>query len=421
MNMFKPLIVASLVLECLAVSAVAETEEDPSPTAKPVKVAVVEKNGSARSYTYPAIVLPSKEVDVSFRVGGYIEFLPIRAAGFVKKGDIVARLDTRDFQSQVKLLESQVDMAEAQLAALLAGARPEEVAILEAAKDAARANLDQSLEQFEREQALVARGVISQAQFEQVQSNLKVARANMSAASQELDMAIAGGRHEDIVASKANIRGLNQQLKTANDNLDDATLRAPFDGIIARRDVDEHAIIQAGQPVALLQEISTVHVVFDVPASDISELAAGARAGAYTEAAFAPLPHDHFPAKLVEFSTQAQPGTQTYNARAAVEVPQGTTILPGMVAELTTSYTLADSDFTSIPMAALASQANGDPFVWLVESEASTVSKQTVVLGESMGERVVVVDGLDAGDVVVSAGTGQLHEGMLVQPLSEED
>ena len=104
-------------------------------------------------------ILAAQEAEVSFRVGGQVIDLPIRGAMDVVAGDLLARIDPRDYASQVAGLESQRDQEIAQLSALKSGARAEEIAALEAAVEAAAAQLDQAREQAEGTRELTERGV----------------------------------------------------------------------------------------------------------------------------------------------------------------------------------------------------------------------------------------------------------------------
>lgn len=108
-------------------------------TPRPAKVATVTASDTVISRKYPAVVLPSQEIELSFKVSGQIIDLPIRAASNVSAGDTIAQIDTRDFENQISQLQSSRDQATAQLDALQAGARPEEISALEAAVASAQA------------------------------------------------------------------------------------------------------------------------------------------------------------------------------------------------------------------------------------------------------------------------------------------
>lgn len=383
---------------------------------RPAKVFTVQPSSSELRRAYPAIVLPSSEVELSFRVSGRVIDLPVRAAVQVAEGDLIAALDPRDFETQIAQLESQIDQAVAQLAALRSGAREEEIAALEAAVFSAEAQLEQARDQEARTRELVERGVATSAQLEQDEASLRVAEANLRAQTEQLRIGRAGGRAEDIAASEAAIRGLEAQLKIARDNLEDATLEAPFAGVIARRDIENFTNIQAGQSIALLQALSVVHLAFDVPGPDVTALSANGTENIRNEVTFDALPDMVFPGEVVEFSVQADAATQTYRGRVAVAVPEDALILPGMVGRVISSAA-GQQEALMIPMTAVAASPSGDAFVWRVGT-GNTVSEHPVALGDMRGDMVAVTDGLAPGDTIVSAGVSRLINGMTIRPVT---
>jgi len=331
-------------------------------------------------------------------------------------GDVIAQIDTRDFENQIAQLQSSRDQASAQLDALAAGARAEEIAALEAAVASAQAQVDQTVDALERAETLLERGVSTLAQVEGAQAEARVAQANLRAQEEQLRIGEIGGRPEEIAAAEAVVRGIDAQIEVARDNLSDATLTAPFDGIIARRDIENFANVSAGQSVALLQRLQVVHLAFDIPSFDVTELTRNGPNGITNIATFSAIPGEEFETELVEFSVQADSATQTYRGRVSVTVPEGAVILPGMVANVISS-TQGSGATVSAPLSAIAAEPNGDTFVWLVDGEGA-VSARPVTLGEASGENVVIADGLNDGDVIVSAGVSEIIDGMTIRPIT---
>lgn len=384
-------------------------------TVRPAKVAVVQSSETVFERRYPAIVQPSAEAVLSFRVSGRVVELPVKASAKVKEGDVIAKLDPRDFETQIAQLESQRDQALSQLNALRSGARAEEIVALEAGIDAIGAQVDQAREQADRSRQLFEKDLVASAQLEADQTALRVAEAELRAKLEELTIARSGGRKEEVESAEAALRGLESQIQNARDNLADATLRAPFDGIIARRDIDNFTNIQAGQDIVLLQRLETVHLEFDVPGQDVVRFAGFDPTSTVTLAA---APDAILDAQLVEFSTQADAATQTYRGHVSVTVPAGTAILPGMVG--TVFVTIAESPTAglTIPLNAVGANTDGSPFVWIV-GDGNKVSKSAVTLGDVSGDSVTVTDGVSAGDTVVTAGVTQIRDGMQIRPITK--
>lgn len=390
--------------------------QDTSSLVRPAMISTVQQTDAAFARTYPAIVRPSQEAELSFRVSGRIIELPVRAPDQISQGDVIAQLDPRDFEAQVSQLQGQLDQGNAQLQAIRSGARDEEVAALEAAVEAAAAQADQARDQVERTTQLAERGVVSTAQLDQEEASLRVAEAQLRSTREELSIGTSGGRAEDVAAAEAALRVLESQLQAAQDNLDDATLRAPFDGFIARRDVENFTNIQAGQDIVLIQKLSTVHLAFDVPGPDVTTFAVSD--DNQLEVVFNALPNERFTAEMVEFSIEADTATQTYRGRVAVQLPELTPIFPGMVASVFASTQLNGPQSLSIPLSAVAALADGSPAAWIVDPSDNSVHRVSVTLGDVSGPNVEVREGLSAGDSVVSAGVTRLEEGMTIRPIT---
>jgi len=403
--------IVALAISLLASTAMAQD------VVRPAKVFTVAEQSANVTRRYPGIVLPSQEVELSFRISGNLVELPIRGAQEVVAGDIIAQLDTRDFKTQAAQLQSSIDQAQAQLDALRAGARPQEIAALEAAVDAARAQLAQAQDQVVRSRALAERGTIAGATLDDDEAALRVAQADVRAREEDLSLSLEGARAEDIAASEAALRGLEAQLETVENNIEDATLRAPFDGIIARRDVENFTNVQAGQTIVLHQALSVIHVSFDVPAPDVTELAANGPEAITNRVMLNALPGQIFDAEIVEFSVQADSATQTYRGRVAVEVPETALILPGMVATVIATAPGTRPSLL-VPLTAVAAASDGAPKVWIVD-EAGQVSERGVTVGEIDGTFVEVLDGLQPGDTIVSAGVTALRAGMTIRPVDK--
>ncbi len=416
MTMHSPFFVVLATAFLFTMSATAQEQDTPSPV-RPALVATAETIAESAARGYPAVVYPSHETEVSFRVSGQMIELPIRASMEVAEGDILARLDPRDFENAVVQLESQIDQAVAQLSALRSGARSEEIAALEASVAAAEAQVVQLTEQLRRSQELATRGVVSTARVEQDQAALSVAEADLRSRQEQLSIGLAGGRAEEIDAAEAAIRGLRAQLQVAEDNLADTVLRAPFDGFIALRHVENFTNIQAGQPIALVQGLSVVDLVFDIPGPDVVHFA-GVDDFSIT-VSFDALPGRSYDAELIELATQAERSTQTYRGRVAVAVPDTDFVLPGMIGRVEAYANGGQAETVTIPLTALGADPQGQPVVWLHDPATNTVARRSVTAGAVTGTRIVILEGVPAGASVVTAGLSALQEGMEIRPITE--
>ena len=421
MDIFRNIKYVSLIATLSAVLAGCNNSEDSANATKPdpirpLKVVTVDLTNTIIEKTYSAVVLPAQEVELSFRVSGKLVELPIRGGANVKEGDVIAQLDKRDFEAEITRLTSQLDQANAQMTALTSGARAEDVAALEASVAAVEAQVTAARDQLDRSEKLFKQKIVAKAKVEGDQTSLRVAEAELEAKKQELIKGKAGARAEDVAAQEAVIKGLQSNLKSLNDNLSDATLRAPFDGIIATRKVENFSNIQAKESIATLQALSTPNLIFDVPGPDVAVFAKIETLG--LKVILDSIPGREFVAKRSEFSTQADAATQTYRGRVSIENPEADPILPGMTGALTVSAEQNSVAKLMVPLASVVSGADGSPFVWLVSQDTNKIAKNSVTIGSAVGSTIEVKSGLTKGDMIAVAGLSALQEDMLVKPVT---
>lgn len=255
----------------------------------------------------------------------------------------------------------------------------------------ARAESLAAEQQFERYKALYARKQVSKADFDKFRSTRDVAKA---------------------------------QEKAARDALDDTYLKAPFNGVVARRYVENFQDIRAKEPVVSLQDISEVEILVAVP----EILMAGVRTvGAEVGyAQFAAAPGEKFPVTLKEYATEADPQTQTFQVTLLMSQPDTLNVLPGMTATVTrTTPDQPDSIETvsgvTVPAIAVFADENGESQVWIVDQsdKGMTVRPRRVSTGQLTGrEGIEIVEGLVPGETIAVSGVTHLREGMAVRPMT---
>ena len=127
----------------------------------------------------------------------------------------------------------------------------------------------------------------------------------------------------------------------ANIQLEDTTLRAPYDGVIAQRFVEEQQNVRAKEPVVRFQDVDEIDIAVDVPET---VMAADIRSADIVQmfAKFSGAPGLQFPVQIREIAQAADPTTQTFQVRVAMKSPPDINVLPGMTATVTVTYRRAD-------------------------------------------------------------------------------
>ena len=384
---------------------------------RPVKTLLVSVGEDSATRTFPGKVEASKQVELTFQVPGLLVSLPVREGQKVSQNDVIAQLRQEDFQARLAALRGQLDRARADLQAAQAGARPEERQRLEAQVRSAEASLANARAEFSRATQLLRSRTISRVEFERAETTYQVAQENLESARQTLEQS-AVGREEDILAREAEVRGLEGRVVEANLQLADSTLRAPYDGVIAQRFVEQGQNVRAKQPVVKFQDIAEIDIAVDIPESVMAEIRSADIVQLVAE--FSAAPGRRFPVHIKEVAQRADPVTQTFSIRVAMLVPEGVNLLPGMTASVAMTYRRAAvlGGRILVPVSAVFQQTTGQQVAWVLGPD-QTVTSRPVKTGQAKGAQIEIVEGLLPGDRIAVAGVTFLREGMKVRDLGD--
>src|SRR5262245_54381155 len=402
----------------LLVAFACSPPDTPSPdVVRPVKTMVVAAGEEPHVRTFPGKVKAAKKAELAFQVSGLLTNLPVKEGQRVAKGEVIAQLRQDEFQARLKALQGQLDQARATLRALQAGERPEERLRRESQVRATEARLANARADLDRLNRAQLRLSVTRSEVDSAETAYRVAQEEHTAAVQLLEKGTIG-REEDIEANKAQVRGLGARVVEAELQVNDSTLRAPYDGVIAQRFVEANQNVTAAQPVVRFQDVDEIDIAVDVPETVMANVRSADMLSLVAEISGAP--GSQFPVRIREAAQVADPATQTFQVRTAMQAPPEFRILPGMTATVTLTYRRASilGSRLLIPVEAIAKTPAGEEVAWVVGAD-NTVAPRPVRLGEATGGRVEVADGLQPGDRVVIAGVRFLREGMKVRDLGD--
>jgi multidrug efflux system membrane fusion protein len=383
---------------------------------RPVKTLIVTPGDETRTRTFPGTVEASKRVELAFQVPGVLVEFPAREGQKIAKGALIGQLRPDEFQARLKALQGQLDQSRAALAALRAGERPEEQLRREAAVRQAEARLANARAELNRVTPLLERRAISRSEFDVIETTVRVAEEDYRAAVQMREKGTIG-RREDILAKEGEVRGLEARVVEADIQLRDTRLVAPYDGVIARRFVEQGQNIRPKEPVVRFQDVDEIEIVVDVPENVMAaEIQAADVISVVAELSGAP--GVEFPVEVREVAQVADPTTQTFKVRGAMRAPEGIRALPGMTATATVTYRRAQilGNRVFVPIQAVLKDASGEQAVWVLGQD-STVRRRSVKLGQPAGADIEIMEGLAPGDRIAVAGVTLLRDGMKVRDL----
>lgn len=193
-----------------------------------------------------------RQVQLSFNNSERIAAVLVQEGDRVRKGQLVARLDTRRLEPQVAQAEAQAAAQRQVVQRLRAGSRPEEIAQARANVESAKADAVNARQQYERIKSaaeMSAGRAVRQQDVDSAKAALQVAEAKLAVNVQALELAVIGPRKEDIAEAEARLRANEAQLALLRQQLVDAELLAPMDGVIRTRVLEPGDMASPQKPV----------------------------------------------------------------------------------------------------------------------------------------------------------------------------
>lgn len=215
-------------------------------------------------------------VYMSAEEGGRITELAVESGDKVEAGGLLFALDAVAQHAQRMEAEARLNQARAQLANLQSAVqRPEEIAVLRAQEERARAQLDYSQNDLERQKTLFLRGYTSQARLDQAQSTYERDKAALAEVQRQIDAGELAGRNAEIRAAEASARAAEAALAQAETRLDKRKVFAPAAAQVQDIYFRVGEVVNAGQPVLALLPPGNRRIRFYVPEPDLATLRLG--------------------------------------------------------------------------------------------------------------------------------------------------
>ncbi|MFQ5656675.1 MAG: efflux RND transporter periplasmic adaptor subunit [Candidatus Methylomirabilales bacterium] len=364
-------LVALALIPALSLAACGKDEPPEKNVIRPVKAMKVGDVALFSGRSFPGRAKAHKEADLSFRVSGPLIVLPNDIVGRqFKKGDLIARIDPRDFEVNLRNAEGRLDRSKATF-------------------------------------------VRAQADYDRV---LRIYKEDPGATSE----ADVDRRRAQRDQAKAAIKSFDAEVANAKDQLSYTYLKASYDGIVTARYIENFEHVQAQQRIIRLLDTSKVQMIVNIPESLISRVSYVKK----IRVRFDAFPDREIPAKIYEVGKEASETTRTYPVNLIMDQPKEIKILPGMAGVARGKALLPDADEyvgIEVPVAATFSpDETGKTYVWVIDEQTKIVHKREVTTGNLTDNGIMVRDGLQPGEWIATAGVNYLREGQQVRILGEE-
>ena len=333
---------------------------------RPIKIYRLSGQLGSTRPDYPGRIKSKKVVELAFDVDGLIIDWNVEEGQQVRKGQILSRVDPRDYQAQAEAARARLRLADAE---------------------------------YRRESKLFASGSGTQRDLDVATRSRDVSRAELRIQQKALEDTKLRATFDGVIARK---------------------LVTDFRNVAAREPV---LLLQDESMMEVVVDVPERDLAGDKARSSADFDLARWNAEAKPMVELSSVPGRQFPVTLSELATAADPNTRTFRATFTMEKPEGVGVLSGMTAKLvlTGLLTTAPDDFL-VPAAAVVADSQDEPFVWLVDEESMSVSKRPVTVGKiTGGDRIVVTEGLEGGEAIAMTGVHLLTEGRVVTEMEKSD
>ncbi len=395
-------------------------------TIRTVTVAKVETTMVERTIEASGTVAAYEEVPVMSQATGLqiIEILADRG-DYVRRGQVLARLNNKMLEAQMLEAQGAVAQVEARLAELRAGSRVEEIAQARARVNSAesevveaQSDLDLVQKRVKRNQELQTEGAITRDRLDEIlnqervaESNLTGAKARLAEAQQALTQLELGTRPETIRQAEAELIQARGRLQSIRAQLEDTAIVSPVDGIIATRTAQLGKITSNSESLFSIIENGRLELRLKVPETLIGRIATDKKVRMTVDGDR----HQELLGTVREIDPTIDGNSRL--ATVKVDLPSQTNLKPGMF--LRAKIITATAQGTTIPMAALLPQSDNRAIAFVLQAD-NTVKSQSVELGEIISDqKVEILQGLALGDRIVLKGAAYLKDGDLVTTSNE--
>jgi membrane fusion protein, multidrug efflux system len=353
--MFKPQILCAALIAATVTGC--EKPAPPVPQARPVRIVTVERAPEGEIVSLTGTVRAKDQVNLAFRLNGRMIERLVEVGDVLKAGQVVAKLDPQ-------IEQNAVNSAQANVASL-------------------EAVLTQARLTFGRQQQLIKNGWTSVANFDEARQKLETTQALVDSAQ--------------------------AQLRTAQEQLSYTVLSADAPGVVTAKGAEPGEVVHAGQMIVQLARQGGRDAVFDVP----EQLIRTGPRDPVVEITLTNDPDVKATGRVREVAPQADAATRTWQVKVGIiDPPQGMQL----GSTVTGSIKLSAPPGVEVPASALT-EANGRPAVWVVDPQSKTVSLREVDVLRHDPATVVISQGLENGEAVVTAGVQMLHPGQKVRLL----
>ena len=394
-----------------------------TPIVQTVRVRVPETNAPESDLVMlnaTGYIIAAHKIELASKVIGRVAWVGVEMGDKIEKGEVLVRLEDDEYKARVAQQQGQLDNAKALLAQLLAGSRPEEIAVAKAAYDQSQAELGNAQLNLKRlRDADVARSVTRQ-QIDDAEMLVNSRKAQAESRFQQYQLSKAGPRSEEIDAQRATVRQLEGALALTNVDLSNTIIRSPISAIVLERNVEVGEFVTTGFVgdrgakgyVVSIADLNDLRVELDISQNDFAKVLAKQPCWIVTDA----YPDRKYEGIVDLISPEANRQKATVQVRVKVMNPDAM-LKPDMNATVSflaphkgaTTQAIAERPSIRVPAGAIR-----DGAVFVVE-DGKAVRRAISAGKNSINGDVEVRSGLIGGEDLIVSPPESLKDGTRVK------
>ena len=392
-NRTAQLLALSLALALLMACSDKSKETEP---AVPVQIVQVEKTALQQKVSAEGVLFPIAQSAIVPKISAPVQKFLVNRGSHVHKGELLAVLENRDLAAAAQENKGAYTQAEATYAITTAADLPQQMQKAELDNQAAKQALDAQQKMYDSRQQLFREGALPRKELDQSSVDLTNARNQYEMAQRHLDSLKGMGEAQLSKSAKGQLESAQGKFQGAEAQLQYSEIRSPISGVITDRPLYPGEMAAAGTPLLTIMDISQVVARAHIPQTEAMLLKRGDNA-----TLSAPGLEQPISGKVVLVSPALDPNSTTVEIWVQGKNPKEA-LRPGTSAEITmVSRTVQEA--LAIPAAALLTAQDGTTSV-MVAGNDGKAHQQTVKVGFHDGDKVQILEGLEAGQKIVGSG-----------------
>ncbi len=346
-----------------------------------------------------------EQTDVAPSIAGKVVAIGVELGSYVRRGQMIVRLDDVDSKLRVEQAVAQVEQSKAALrqAEEKVGVRPGQAfdpnKVPEVAN--ARVALELAEKNLRRAEKLIESGDVSKSLYDQ-----QKAQRDQLRQVYESSLSLARQNFAAVATARANVANAESQLGLARRSLSYALVYSPIDGFVTERTADLGEYVSPTMKVATVVRINPLRVRIDIPEQAIPSVTVGQSVSVTTSA----WPDKNFSGRVARISPNVTPTSRTLTVEAEIENAGGA-LKPGQFATVRILQSRA-APSVLVPARAVRTES-GVSRVYVIKD--GRAQERLVQLGQTEGDLVAIKGGVAADEIVATSNVEQLSDGIAVK------